>query len=93
MAQYVSPWAKGGDSLYNAIPGTPSSSIFVYKNSLRKLKLPDKSCPEDHLFLNLPRDHNEGYNVPPQLFPPVEENLNHRRVFVAILQSKISHKH
>ena len=53
------------------------------------VKLPDKSCREDHGFLIIARDHNEDYSVPPRLSPPVmKETLNHRRVSfrVAILQ-------
>ena len=44
------------------------------------MKLPEKSCREEHLFLILPRDHNEGYIIPPQLFSPVKGTLNRRRI-------------
>ena len=50
----------GNPPPYQGIPCTPSSSIFVYKNSQRKLwNYPINHAKKTTAFL--PRDHNEGY--------------------------------
>ena len=64
----------GNPTLYQGIPYTIMlpSSIFVCKNSLRKLwNYPINHAEKTTSFL--PRDDNEGYNIPPGLSLPVKE--------------------
>ena len=86
----------GNPPPYQRIPyTTPSNSIHLcsQKQPKKIVKLPDKSCRENHRFLIIPRDHNEGYNYLPDYLHPWKNSKSSPRFRVAILQSKISHKH